>query len=137
MSSPKARLILHIDVNKTLVMSDVAGGKSMENILNESIADLVWGKVHQVSVSDVEEREEPGVCLKRCPKDQSLWQWTLTYTDLSTQRPTSDDEFEQLRTFHDFVENVLYPYHRTTGMRNIEESEKIYAYNQSQREVRI
>jgi hypothetical protein len=36
MATP-APLIIHLDVNKTLICSDVAGGKSMDDVLNEMV----------------------------------------------------------------------------------------------------
>lgn len=134
MASPKPRLILHLDVNKTLVMSDVAGGKSIYAILNESIAELVWGRVAQVTPSDGSEYEESGRCIKKCSTDDSFYEWTLVHQELTSKNP-QDESTGELRTYHDFVENVLYPYQKTIGIRDPEKKEAVYAYNQSQREV--
>lgn len=37
------RLVLHFDVNKTLIASDLAGGKSVENVLNHLLAEKYTG----------------------------------------------------------------------------------------------
>lgn len=44
MASP--RLILHLDVNKTLVIGDIAGGKTLEDIIESTVAERVWGRVN-------------------------------------------------------------------------------------------
>lgn len=42
-TASKPRLILHFDLNKTVVPSDIAGGKSLEDVLNNVVAECAWG----------------------------------------------------------------------------------------------
>ncbi len=47
-SAIKRRLILHFDVNKTVVMRDTSSNKpSEEVVLADIIAETAWGKVEQ------------------------------------------------------------------------------------------
>ncbi|RHY36273.1 hypothetical protein DYB30_013663 [Aphanomyces astaci] len=39
------KLVLHFDLNRTILMSDVAGGRSMENTLNYLLAECTYGQV--------------------------------------------------------------------------------------------
>ncbi|CAK4117092.1 unnamed protein product [Aphanomyces euteiches] len=39
------KLVLHFDLNRTILMSDVAGGRSMENTLNYLLAECTYGRV--------------------------------------------------------------------------------------------
>ncbi|OQR84867.1 hypothetical protein ACHHYP_12572 [Achlya hypogyna] len=39
------KLVLHFDLNRTIVMSDVAGGRSMENTLNYLLSECTYGRV--------------------------------------------------------------------------------------------
>eukprot|EP00127_Corallochytrium_limacisporum_P005564 Clim_evm81s207 gene=Clim_evmTU81s207 len=43
--STTAKLVLHLDVNKTIVMSDPAGGKTVETVCQELLAETCWGMV--------------------------------------------------------------------------------------------
>jgi len=47
--STKPFLILHVDVNKTIVPTDIAGGKSLSDVLNNVIAECCWGTVDRVA----------------------------------------------------------------------------------------
>ena len=41
----KARLILHFDINKTLLMSDKAQGANTDHIVNVLLSECVWGRL--------------------------------------------------------------------------------------------
>ena len=41
----RRRLILHFDVNGTIIMTDTAGGKNLDAMINRVIADCAWGQV--------------------------------------------------------------------------------------------
>lgn len=55
-----SKLVLHFDVNRTLIMLDPAGGKSMEYMLNAIVADGAWGEV----TVDGEWAPTPHVCME-------------------------------------------------------------------------
>lgn len=42
-SRPPRHLVLHMDVNKTIIMSDKVSGKTPEAVVNEVISDVSWG----------------------------------------------------------------------------------------------
>ncbi|KEG11630.1 putative ubiquitin ligase [Trypanosoma grayi] len=41
---PRRHLVVHMDINKTIIQVDSAGGRSMEDVLNSNIAANVWGR---------------------------------------------------------------------------------------------
>lgn len=109
-AAPAARLVLHFDVNKTLILIDPAGGKTLRHVLNGIIADTAWGTVADAA------GDEPPV-------------WTAASDDLSIGRPpaadastpltggrvTSDDG-TNLCTYHHFVEEILLPFEPVAGL---------------------
>ena len=72
MDATKRRLILHFDVNKTIVMRDTSTLKPAEElVLADVIADMSWGKVEQrekegglvntwICMSDILSLDPPG-----------------------------------------------------------------------------
>lgn len=42
-ASPKRHLVINLDVNKTVIMSDKVTGKTVEQIVNETLAHAAWG----------------------------------------------------------------------------------------------
>ncbi|KAG8344705.1 hypothetical protein TRVL_04467 [Trypanosoma vivax] len=42
---PKRHLVIHMDINKTIVQFDSAGGRSLDDTLNSNAAANVWGRV--------------------------------------------------------------------------------------------
>jgi hypothetical protein len=64
----KARrhLVINMDVNKTIIMSDKVSSKSSEHVVNEALSNVSWG------------RERDG-------------QWTLVTKEPTSLRPVSDD----------------------------------------------
>ncbi|CAM9869749.1 unnamed protein product [Scytosiphon promiscuus] len=47
LKSRKTRLVLHFDLNKTLIMVDPAGRKSQAQVLNSVLAEICWGRVER------------------------------------------------------------------------------------------
>ena len=41
----KARLVLHFDVNKTIIMTDKAQGSDMNQMLNMLLSECAWGRL--------------------------------------------------------------------------------------------
>lgn len=39
------RLVLHFDLNRTILMSDASGGRSMEDTVNYLLTEICWGRV--------------------------------------------------------------------------------------------
>jgi len=83
---PQERLLLHFDINKTLIMSD--RGISMEETLHKVIAESVWGYI-----------KENTDLHNRGPND-----WILVSTEPSTTPPHSEHSVK-LYTFSDYLEN--------------------------------
>lgn len=49
------RVVLHFDLNRTVLMSDAAGGRSMENTVDYLLSECTWGYVHPQRPSEVRE----------------------------------------------------------------------------------
>lgn len=45
----RKRLVLHMDINKTIIQSDKAGGRSFEDVLNSNVAANVFGHIDDCS----------------------------------------------------------------------------------------
>lgn len=39
------RVVLHFDLNRTVLMSDAAGGRTMENTVDYLLSECTWGVV--------------------------------------------------------------------------------------------
>ena len=46
-STQQRHLILNIDINKTIIVSDAIQGKSCEDVANHVLSDTSWGTVNQ------------------------------------------------------------------------------------------
>lgn len=78
------RLILHLDVNKTCIMSDKASGKdSVGTMLNSLLSECVWGRIAAGTTKET-----------RTAKD-----WTM-----HSPQPCTTSQPEGLVTFSDFLE---------------------------------
>ncbi|EIE23647.1 hypothetical protein COCSUDRAFT_66025 [Coccomyxa subellipsoidea C-169] len=78
----KARLILHFDINKTVLMSDKAQDASTDHMVNMLLSECAWGRL------------EPG------PK------W-VPVGRLATDRPSNDP---QLMTYRSYLDSFLLPF---------------------------
>ena len=91
-------LAIHLDLNKTILLSDVAGGKSLDDVVSDLIASTAWGVV--TSLND----------------GQPLW--TLASEVLSVDPPALGDLLEEARqrlaTYSHFAKHILYPYTKTS-----------------------
>ena len=82
---PRERLILHFDINKTLIMSD--RGISLEETLHKVISECVWGYIKENT--DLHTRGSND--------------WILVSTEPSTIPPS--DSTVKLYTYSDYLEN--------------------------------
>ncbi|KAG7387940.1 hypothetical protein PHYPSEUDO_013338 [Phytophthora pseudosyringae] len=64
-ASKRRSVVLHFDLNRTVLMSDAAGGRTMENTVDYLLSECTWGYVNPsspsewVCVSDVSSIEPP------------------------------------------------------------------------------
>lgn len=77
----KARLQLHFDINKTLIVSDPVGGKDTPGMVNSLISEVTWGKV-----------------------DPKTGEWTCVSKRPSPVSPHPSDP--SVMTFGEYLENV-------------------------------
>lgn len=43
MATKRRNVVLHFDLNRTVLMSDAAGGRTMENTVNYLLSECTWG----------------------------------------------------------------------------------------------
>jgi hypothetical protein len=80
-SASKAHLVLHFDINKTILMSDAAKGAAQADMINLLISECAWGRM-------------------------TLGPRWVPVGRLATDRPERDP---QLMTYKNFLDSFLYP----------------------------
>eukprot|EP00639_Heterosigma_akashiwo_P009353 CAMPEP_0194602972 /NCGR_PEP_ID=MMETSP0292-20121207/29969_1 /TAXON_ID=39354 /ORGANISM="Heterosigma akashiwo, Strain CCMP2393" /LENGTH=357 /DNA_ID=CAMNT_0039465319 /DNA_START=113 /DNA_END=1185 /DNA_ORIENTATION=+ len=83
MALQQRKLLLHFDINKTLIVSDVAGGVGTEQMINSLLSEVAWGKINADTQAWELLSEEPSVC---APDESTGWM-----------------------TFNEYLENILKP----------------------------
>lgn len=63
-SIDKRRLVLHFDINKTILMIDTVAGKSLSQVVNALLTDYFWGYIEE---SPEEGRLGAWVCVSKQP----------------------------------------------------------------------
>jgi hypothetical protein len=97
------RLVLHLDVNKTLIMADPASQKAMPDVLNDIISEIFYGKIDEesndwVPVTDKPMPSEP-------PPNGADGQPLINYYDyLNKVIPGDDHRNERTRRKAKFTE---------------------------------
>jgi len=76
-------LVLHFDVNKTLILTDSMDSKTMDICIREAISDLFWGQS-----SDNDEK----------------WEWLGPGTVMSKRPPTAPKDS---LTYHDYCKRII------------------------------
>lgn len=77
-------VVLHFDLNRTVLMSDAAGGRTMENTVNYLLSETTWGYVN--------------------PTDSNEWVCVSTHSSIDPPSATMP-----LITYKQFVDEAL-PY---------------------------
>ena len=90
-------LYIHIDLNKTLLLSDVVSDKSVDSVAVEIIAANAWGEVLPPEVADT------------APK------WLLHEPPHFSVDGPPEAHMRGLVTFAHFAKHILYPYETTTN----------------------
>jgi hypothetical protein len=80
--SSRAHLVLHFDVNKTILISDAAKGANQADMINMLIAECAWGRM-------------------------TVGPTWVPVGRLATDRPDADP---QLMTYRNFLDSFMYPY---------------------------
>jgi hypothetical protein len=86
-AASKAHLVLHFDINKTILMSDATKGAGQADMINMLLSECAWGRMH----------EGPS--------------W-IPVGRLATDRPENDP---QLMTYRNFLDSFLYPFVEGSG----------------------
>lgn len=68
----QAPLLMHFDVNKTIIHSDSISTKNSEDGVREAVSDIFWGHVFMMDLSGSDSTATSGECVKT----QAVWQWS-------------------------------------------------------------
>ena len=66
-SMDKRRLVLHFDINKTILMIDTVVGKSLSQVVNALLTDYFWGYVEDLPEPANKNRVGRWVCVSKQP----------------------------------------------------------------------
>lgn len=108
MTSP--HLILHFDINNTIIISDEAGGKSTHDVVNSIIMKTVWGKV----LPKVPDHIPQFVPFRE------QFRWHAFSTEPSIKPPAVG-----LVTFDEFLENEMFPYPKNLDNYSLDQKSEI------------
>jgi hypothetical protein len=81
-SLKQKHLVINMDINKTVIMSDRVAGKSSRDVVNEALSNVIWG-------ADVDGK------------------WTLRSSKPSSVRPVSENPGEELLSYSEWLEQML------------------------------
>ncbi|KAL6076129.1 DM10 domain-containing protein [Balamuthia mandrillaris] len=93
-SSSKPRLVLHFDVNKTLLMADAAEGKDLDQCLNNFLADTCFGRVVE---EDGEQKRYRWEAVSDEPKVGPAPPGLLSYFHFVEKHATNKQQHKQMR----------------------------------------
>lgn len=96
-------LILHFDINKTIVMADAVQGKSVKGVVNDTIAECSWGTVHDVNSNDIPSNYNYN---KSFIINNTIWKPLQPYT-ITPYKPNDNDS--NIVSFMSWVKSS-YPY---------------------------
>ena len=97
----EATLLLHFDVNKTLIINDAAAGKSMDDLINQIVMSGIWGQV-------INENDKLKFIISDCGFR-------------STAPQTSE---MKLIDYYGFVQDILHPYPKYDESVSLEDRRK-------------
>lgn len=100
MNSIPEKIILHFDINKTVIVIDPAGGKSVGDVVSGIVADTAWGTVRYDTSNNIE-----------------IPSWVPFSKECTVVPPQSN-----LLSYGNFVRNVLY---KSLNFENNSENAKI------------
>jgi hypothetical protein len=86
-AASKAHLVLHFDINKTILMSDAAKGAGQADMINMMLSECAWGRM-------------------------TVGPRWIAVGRLATDRPENDP---QLMTYRNFLDSFLHPYVEGAG----------------------
>ncbi|KJE98228.1 hypothetical protein CAOG_09186 [Capsaspora owczarzaki ATCC 30864] len=118
-------VVLHFDVNKTVVMDDAAGSKDFIDILNEVLAESCWGRVAlngrgaPTSADPATDPAPPASSPKRkSSRTESMAKaaevapvastWTIL-ADCEIQSESPEPDNPAVMNYSDYVHKILYP----------------------------
>jgi len=114
-STRPKRLVLHFDLNKTIIMRDSCKDlHSVTSTICNILIKIAWGKIVTKKVGD---------------KDEQLWQ--LAYDQISVERPPKpEEEQEELISYRQYLD-MMHPLKRKTEVDDDQERNRLNAENES------
>jgi hypothetical protein len=110
-------LVLHLDVNKTLIMIDPAANVSMPQVVNGLVAASTLGRVTR----------------QRTGGGEFTWAWHIL-PEGSGSSPAAGEEDSTVVNYEAFVKDFLYPYSKAPGAP-ADEQARLALHNKAQKEV--
>ncbi|CAH0479614.1 unnamed protein product [Peronospora belbahrii] len=104
----RRNVVLYFDLNRTILMSDVAGGRTIENTVNYLLSECTWGYVNPLRPSE----------------------WICVSDTSSIGPPAIDTTTLPLITYKKFVDDV-YPYQHLATNAPGSDIDRIKAVNQA------
>jgi len=102
-----SKFILHFDVNKTLLVSDKAGGVTTDKMINSILSECIWGLV---AVFDYQRIEEIEMEALEKPRDWviglPLESWYCISTKPDPQPPLNISEEMKLAYWHYYIATI-------------------------------
>lgn len=110
---PERRVVLHVDINRTIIQLDAAAGKSLEDVLNNNVADIVVGTVSDANTNNTE----------NASGGEAVRVWTAVGFEGG---PEAAAATTPLMTFSAFVDDVLFP--RPAGLAALPPKEGVAVF---------
>ncbi|KAL9650366.1 hypothetical protein ABK040_016433 [Willaertia magna] len=107
----QAKLLLHFDVNKTLIINDSAAGKSMDDLISQIIMSSIWGYLINNTFQLLSSSFNNNTLSSTKP--QMIINPITTTTDTTTTTTTIDNinnNTLHLINYYEYIEQYLYPY---------------------------
>lgn len=134
-SSTSARLVLHLDVNKTVILVDPAGGKPLATVLNSAIADTVWGRVDGEGAESTWTLASSTPSVGRPPAD-AFGEGEAAQAAEAASGPQRDGFVGDLCSYRHYLDEVRHPYLDVSGAASEDARAAAVAHNRAAKQGR-
>merc|ERR1719242_2069419 len=101
LSKSNKHLMLHFDINKTIVMSDAVQNKALKGVINDVLAECSWGTVCKANQCPADYHFDPSFII-----NDSVWMPSSPYS-ITPIRPNEGlvSFIEWIKSMHPYPEN--------------------------------
>jgi hypothetical protein len=129
------RFIIHVDINKTIIISDSAGGLTIETAVNDIIMASVWGVVNTTALQQCEQLIQDG----KLKTFEEIGEYRLKHCwnrINSVPLAHAPQEYDNVMSFYAYMD-VVYPYTQVEPTGNAKRDlEKQLASNRRIKRIR-